>query len=111
MAPIIPILIIIGLSLVGVIGDFFIKLAGNSRQYIRPHWLIIGLLIYASTAIGWFFVMKHIKLSTLGAYYGIFTVLFLLLVGIFIFHEKLNLMEGIGIALAITSFVLLSRFA
>lgn len=111
MAPIIPIFITVGLSLVGVIGDFFIKLAGSGREYVRLHWLIVGLIVYASTAIGWFFVMKHIKLSTLGAYYSISTIIFLLIVGVGIFHERLNVMEFIGITLAILSFILLARFA
>ncbi|KKR09705.1 MAG: hypothetical protein UT37_C0012G0009 [Parcubacteria group bacterium GW2011_GWA2_39_18] len=107
-----PIIIVIFLSLAGVIGDFFIKLSGASlSRFIEIKWFIIGFLIYASTAFGWFYVMKHIKLSSLGVIYSITTVLLLVIVGVFIFHEKLNVYEIIGIVAAITSVILLSRFA
>lgn len=106
-----PTLLIIGLALVGVVGDFFIKLAGSGTKYIEPRWFIIGFLVYASTAVGWFYVMKQVKLADLGVIYAVSTVLFLTLVGIFYFHEKLNWYEMVGIGTAVISILLLSRFA
>jgi len=104
-------LIIIGLSLVGVLGDYFIKLSGHSEiKYIDFKWFIVGFLIYSSTAIGWFFVMKHIKLSTLGVIYGVTTVVALTIVGILFFKEHLNIYEIIGIIAGVSSIILLSRF-
>mgnify|MGYP001612833759 CR=1 FL=1 len=105
-----PILIVAFLAVVGVAGDFFIKLAGHGPKFIEIKWFIIGLLIYASTAFGWFYVMKHIKLSSLGVIYSLTTVLFLVAIGVFYFHEKLNIYEIIGIITAIVSVILLSRF-
>jgi drug/metabolite transporter (DMT)-like permease len=103
--------LVIVLSLVGVIGDFFIKLSGSGAKYIDLRWFIIGFVIYAMTAFGWFYVMKNIKLSTLGVFYAISTVLFLLIVGVFVFKEKLNSYEIAGIITAIISLILLGRFA
>ena len=104
-------LIVIGLSLVGVLGDYFIKLSGNSDiKYIDVKWFLIGLIVYSSTAVGWFFVMKHIKLSTLGVIYGVTTVVALTAVGVFFFKEHLNTYEIIGIIAGISSIILLSRF-
>lgn len=104
-------LVIIGLSLIGVLGDYFIKLAGiNQNKYIELKWFIVGFLIYSSTAIGWFFVMKHIKLSTLGVIYGVTTVIALTLVGILFFKEHLSIYEIIGIIAGVSSIILLSRF-
>jgi undecaprenyl phosphate-alpha-L-ara4N flippase subunit ArnF len=99
------------LAMVGVAGDFFIKLAGNGKKYIELKWFIIGLLIYSITAFGWFFVMKHIKFSTLGVFYAVSTVLFLTLVGSFYFKESLSIYEISGIILAIISLVLMGKFA
>lgn len=99
------------LALVGVIGDFFIKLSGNGKKFINLRWFIIGLFIYASTAFGWFYVMKNIKLSTLGVFYAISTILFLTAVSIFYFKENVNIYEIIGIGLAIVSIILLGKFA
>jgi drug/metabolite transporter (DMT)-like permease len=74
-------------------------------------WFILGFMIYALTAFGWFYVMKNIKLATLGVFYAISTIIFLVLVGIFYFRESLNVYEIIGIGLAIVSLVILGRFA
>ncbi len=106
-----PIFGIILLSLAGVIGDFFIKLAGNGSKYMEAKWFVLGALVYAATAFGWFYVMKHIKLSSLGVIYSLSTVLLLVALGVFYFHEKLNVYEILGISAAIVSIILLSRFA
>lgn len=99
------------LALVGVLGDFFIKLSGSGAKFINWKVFIVGLLVYASTAFGWFFVMKNVKLSTLGVFYAITTVLALVFVSVFYFKESLNVYEMVGIFLAIGSLILLTRFA
>jgi drug/metabolite transporter (DMT)-like permease len=96
---------------VGVAGDFFIKLAGAGKKYIELRWFFVGFCIYAATAFGWFFVMKHLKLSTLGVVYAISTVLFITAVGVFYYKESLSAYEMIGIVLGITSLVLMAKFA
>ncbi|MBI4426393.1 MAG: EamA family transporter [Candidatus Kerfeldbacteria bacterium] len=106
-----PIMIVALLAVVGVIGDFFIKIAGHGPRFIEIKWFTIGFIIYASTAFGWFYVMKHIKLSSLGVIYALTTVLFLVAISVFYFHEKLNGYEIVGIIAAVVSLVLLSRFA
>jgi len=110
MSTIYAILIIIGLSLVGVLGDYFLKLSGDSEKYINLKWFIIGLMVYSSTAIGWFFIMKHIKLSTLGVIYGVTTVIALTVVGIFFFKENLSIYEILGLIAGVSAIILLSRF-
>ena len=99
------------LALIGVIGDFFINLAGEGKKFIELGWFIIGFLIYAATAFGWFFVMKHIKLSTLGVFYAISTMLFLTIVSVFYFKESISPYEIIGIVLAVISIILLGKLA
>ncbi|MBI2631980.1 transporter [Candidatus Pacearchaeota archaeon] len=107
---VISLIFIIVLALIGVVGDFFIKIAGKEKN-INWFWFIIGLTIYASTAFGWLFVMRHVKLSTLGVFYGISTVLFLVFLSVLYFKESLNYYEGLGIIFAIISIILLGRFA
>ena len=65
----------------------------------------------ASTAIGWFFVMKHIKLGTLGIVYATTTVLALTLIGIVSFKETLAWYEVVGLGAGLLSILLLTRFA
>ncbi len=107
----VPIIIAVFLSLVGVIGDFFIKLSGQGIKFMEIKWFVIGFLIYGLTAFGWFYVMKDIKLATLGVFYAVSTVIFLVIVGVFYFKESLNVYEIVGISLALISLIILGRFA
>ena len=102
-------LIIILLSIIGVLGDSIIKISANSAEEKTVLTLLItGSIIYASTAIGWFYVMRNIKLVHIAIFYPIFTALLLIFIGIFYFGEKLDTRECIGIALAIVSITLIS---
>lgn len=104
-------LIGIGLSIITVFGDGLIKEASLQKGFAGWQMLIMGAVIYGLTAFGWFFVMRRIKLSTLGVLYGVSCIIFLALVSVFFFKEKLNPMEIFGIILAIISLLILARFA
>ncbi len=105
-----PVLMIVILACIGATGDFFIKLSGNGPKFIETKWFVIGALLYVSTAFGWFWVMKHIELSSLGVMYSLTTSLLLVAIGVFYFHEKLNAYEIAAILCALLSLILLSRF-
>ncbi|MEK7632903.1 MAG: transporter [Patescibacteria group bacterium] len=103
-------LIVILLAAAGAIGDFFIKLSGSGPRF-DVRLLAVGAIIYLSTIGGWFYALRHIKLSSLGAVYAITTVLLFVAIGVFYFHEKLSVYEIVGIIGAVASVLLLSRFA
>lgn len=105
------VLITIAFSVIGVLGDYFLKLASGREQSLRTNWFYLGFALYASTAFGWVFVMKHLKLATISVLYSVSLVLLLTAIGVFVFREPLNYFEVIGIALAVISLVLLMRFA
>ena len=104
-------LVTIAVSVVGVLGDYFLKLSSASEQPLRTRWFYVGFAVYASTAFGWVFVMRHLKLATISVVYSISMVLLLTAVGVVLFGESLNRYELAGIALAMVSLVLLMRFA
>ena len=104
-------LIGIGLSLITVLADSLIKHASLQNAFSGWQMLISGAIIYGLTAFGWFFVMRKIKLSTLGVLYAVSVVVFLTLVSVFYFKEKISTIEIVGISMAIVSLVILSRFA
>jgi len=104
-------LLVVFIALIETAGDFFIKLAGQGKEYIDWKWFIPGFLIYMLTAVLWFFAIKHEKLFTAGVYFTIFTVLALVAVSVFYFKESINFYEVIGVVLAIISLILLGRFA
>ena len=98
-------------SLVGVVGDYFLKVASNNESSLKTASFYIGFAFYASTAFGWVFVMKHLKLATIGVVYSVTMVLLLTGIGVVFFRESLNYYEIAGLVMAIASLVLLIRFA
>ena len=107
----IAVLVTVAFSVIGVLGDYFLKLASLREQPLRTGWFYLGFALYASTAFGWVFVMKHMKLATISVLYCVSLVLLLTAIGVMFFRESLNYFEVIGIVLAVVSLVLLMRFA
>ena len=98
-------------SVIGVLGDYFLKLASAREQPLRTGWFYLGFALYASTAFGWVFVMSRLRLATISVLYSVSLVLLLTAIGVVLFRESLNYFEMIGIVLAVVSLVLLMRYA
>ncbi|HEV3168442.1 MAG TPA: transporter [Isosphaeraceae bacterium] len=105
------ILITVGFSVVGVIGDYLLKRASAQVNPLRSGWFYVGFAVYASTAFGWVYVMRHLKLATIGVVYSISMILLLTAIGTVAFRETLNAYELAGLVLAVASLILLMRFA
>ncbi len=101
----------IGFSMVGVAGDYLLKLASAEKNPMRSGWFYLGFAVYASTAFGWVFVMRHLKLATIGVVYSVSMILLLTVIGSLVFRESLKPLEIVGILMAVGSLVLLMRFA
>jgi small multidrug resistance pump len=100
-----------GLSLLAVVGDYFLKRASAAEAPFRTATFLIGFVIYASTAFGTVFVFRHLKLATSGVVYAMCLVLMLTVLGMVGFRETLKPAEMLGIVMAIGALVLLTRFA
>jgi multidrug transporter EmrE-like cation transporter len=98
------------MSMVGIVGDYFLKRASGEASPLATPAFLIGLALYSSTAFAWVFVMHYLKLATIGAIYSVCMILMLTSMGFLFFNETLNRYEIVGIVLAITSIALLSRF-
>ena len=105
------VLVTVAFSAVGVLGDYFLKVASAQEHSLRSPAFYVGFVVYASTAFGWLFVMKHLKLGTIGVLYSVSMILLLTTVGVAVFGEKLSYPEIAGLLLALASLVLLVRFA
>ena len=66
-----PLIVTIAFSIVGVIGDYFLKLASEQHSPLKSGTFYFGFIVYASTAFGWVYVMGHLKLATIGAIYSV----------------------------------------
>ncbi len=58
------VVITIAFSVLGVLGDYFLKRASAHEHSLKTIWFYFGFILYASTAFGWVLVMKHLKLAT-----------------------------------------------
>ena len=105
------VLVTLAFSVIGVVGDYFLKLASTREQPLGTGWFYLGFALYASTAFGWVFVMRHLKLATISVLYSVSMILLLTAIGVVLFRESLNYFEMAGIVLAVASLVLLMRFA
>jgi hypothetical protein len=76
------ILVAVAMSCVGIAGDYFLKRASSQANPLatRPFWL--GLLIYSTTAFAWAYVMRHLKLATIGVIYSGCMILLLTAMGV-----------------------------
>src|SRR5262245_29061686 len=101
----------IGFSLLGVVGDYFLKRASVDENPLKTTSFYVGFVVYASTAFGWVFVMKHLKLATIAGVYSVSMVLLLTAVGLVFFRESLSYFEIAGLVMAIGALILLVRFA
>jgi drug/metabolite transporter (DMT)-like permease len=106
-----PVLVVVAFSGIGVLGDYFLKLASEEPDSLRSPWFYVGFVVYASTAFGWVFVMKYLKLSTIGVVYSVSMILLLTAIGVIAFRESLSVYELAGLVMAVTTLVLLTRFA
>jgi multidrug transporter EmrE-like cation transporter len=93
-----------------IAGDILIKNASLGHSFSGWKSLLVGSIFYALTGVGWFFVMRNMKLSTLGVFYGVGCILLLTLFSVFLYKENINIIEIIGIILGIISLIILFRF-
>src|SRR5947199_10628753 len=103
----IAVLVTIAFSVIGVLGDYFLKLASAREQSLRTNWFYLGFALYASTAFGWVFVMKHLKLANISVLYSVSLVLLLTAIGVVLFQKSPNYFAVIGIVFAVVCLVLL----
>ena len=106
-----PYILVFVMTSIGVLGDSLLKRAGEGATYISWSWFIPGFIVYALTAFGWFYILKEMKMVDMGIAYALSNVILLVLVGVFVFGERLNTIEIVGLAMAVTSIILLARFA
>ena len=74
--------LVLALSVAGVLADAALKVASGKANATSSGYFIIGAIIYALTAFGWVWAMRHLKLAQLGAFYSVSTALLLAVVGV-----------------------------
>lgn len=98
-------------ALIVIIGDFAIKMAADAGHSISSGYVAAGVLLYAFSALLWFYAMQHVTLVQAGVAYSMLTLVALALVGAVWFGETLQFREYAGLSCALLAMVLMSRVA
>jgi len=106
----INILYFIGLEVMSLLADYFIKRASLQTGFIGWKYLFMGGFVYFLSAFGWFFLMRSFKLVTIGVFHSFAVIGLSMMLGLVVFNEKITLREIIGIILGCASILLLVRF-
>lgn len=92
-----------------ILADYFLKLASERPSWAGSPPFLIGAGIYALSAVGWVLAMQQMKLATIAVVYSAMTLLMLAALGVIVFRETLTAREGLGLALALASLLLLHK--
>jgi multidrug transporter EmrE-like cation transporter len=87
-----------------------LKAASQQQNVLASRWFVAGMALTVAFALGWLVLMRYMKLATAGAIYAVASALFLAIIGVVFFEERLTSAEITGIAMAIGAVALLSRF-
>ena len=98
-------------ALIVIFGDYLIKLAADDGQPVTSGLVLTGCLLYASSAVLWFFALQHVTLAQAGVAFSMFSLLALCALGALYFDEELYLREYLGIGCALMAMVLMVRLA
>ncbi len=94
-----------------ILGDYLIKLAVDNGQTVTSGLVVSGCVLYAMSALVWYYALHHVTLSAAGVAYSMFTLLALCAIGVIYFDEQLFLREYLGIGCALLAMVLMMRVA
>ena len=97
-------------GLVVIAGDVVLKIASEREGTSTLPLIALGCLIYAASAVLWFWAMRHTTLAQAAVAYSMFTLLALAAIGAFWFKEDLGGREWAGIGFALASMVMMARF-
>jgi drug/metabolite transporter (DMT)-like permease len=106
----IPFWIVVSLSVVCAVADYWLKRASNLTHPLRSYAFASGVGLYAISAFGWVYIFRHFKLATVSAFFSLVVVVLLAITGVVAFRESLSASEIVGLICAVAALGLLGRF-
>lgn len=89
--------------------DYILKHAADAEMNFLSRPVVVGSLIYAISAVLWFFAMRHISLAEAGIAFSMLSMLAICAMGAVFFGERIATREILGIGCAIASMCLMVR--
>lgn len=97
-------------ALIVIAGDTLIKIAADNAALTSRH-MALGIGLYGTSAVLWFFAMRHITLAQAAVAYSMLTLIALCVIGAVWFDEPLGAREFVGIGFALAAMVCMSHLA
>lgn len=94
-----------------IFGDYLIKIAADRGHGVMSGLVLSGCVLYAVSALMWFYALHHVTLSQAGVTYAMFTLFALCALGVVYFTEMLYFREFVGIASVLLALGLIMAFA
>ena len=95
-------------ALLVIFGDTLIKLAADKAIFSSKP-IAGGILLYAASAVCWYFAMRHMTLAQAAVAYSMLTLVALCAIGAVVFADPIRLRDGIGLAVALAAMWLMSE--
>jgi undecaprenyl phosphate-alpha-L-ara4N flippase subunit ArnF len=102
---------VLACALIVILGDTLMKLGADRDAEVMSPYVGIGALLYALSALAWFFAMRHVTLTQGAVVYTMFSLLALCVIAALVFNERFGLREFTGIFAALMAVILLADVA
>lgn len=89
-------------ALLVIFGDTLIKVAAD-RAVLSSRPMAAGILLYAASAICWYFAMRHMTLGQAAVACSMLTLVALCAIGALIFDEPIRARHVVGLGLALAA--------
>ncbi len=95
-------------ALVVIVGDVAIKIAADRATLTSVH-MGVGMILYAASAVLWFFAMRYVSLGQAAVAYSMLTLIALFVIGAYGFDEPVGLREVAGMLCALAAMALMTH--
>lgn len=95
-------------ALLVILGDTLIKIAADKAIFSSKP-MAAGVLLYAASAVCWYFAMRHMTLAQAAVAYSMLTLVALCAIGAVLFDEPVRLRDATGIGFALAAMWLMTE--
>ena len=95
-------------ALLVIFGDTLIKVAAD-KAVLSSKPMAGGILLYAASAICWYFAMRHMTLAQAAVAYSMLTLVALCIIGALMFQEPIRLRDAVGVGFALAAMWLMTE--
>ena len=101
---------ILSIAVLHILYHYFIKKSTNSKSIVNLHFLLSIAILIISSFVYFYTIKDKIKLGTLHSLIHSFDIILIFLLGYFVFNEKINKLQILGVILMIIGILILTYY-